>query len=143
MALSDPARNPYLTYILTGNYGEALPHYLQPENYRRIQANIDGLTLRQGAIDAVAAEAGAGAFDGYNLSDIFEYLAPEACETVYRRLLDAARPQARFAYWNMLVPRTVPAALAERVQPCAEEAERLFARDRAFFYARFIVEEVR
>lgn len=138
----DTGGNPYLTYILTGNFGSALPHYLRPENYERIRRNIAGLTIKAGAVDAVVAEEGAACFDGFNLSDIFEYLSAAQCEAVYGRLLASARPGARFVYWNMLVPRQCPEPLSGRVRPLTAEAERLFRQDKAFFYSRFVVEEV-
>jgi S-adenosylmethionine-diacylglycerol 3-amino-3-carboxypropyl transferase len=139
----DNSANPYLSYILTGNYQKALPHYLHPENYRSIRQNLDRLTLRQGSVDDVAKDYGAAAFDGFNLSDIFEYLTPAQCEEVYGQLLASARPGARLAYWNMLVPRQCPSALAERVTSLDEEANRLFEQDLAFFYSRFVLEEVK
>ena len=135
--------NPYLSYILAGNFGPALPPYLEPAAHAALRVRLDRLTLHHGGIeDAAQAHAGPG-FDGFNLSDIFEYLPPEVCESLYAALLAVARPGARFAYWNMLVPRTCPASLAGRVRPLEELAARLFERDRAFFYRRFIVEEVR
>jgi S-adenosylmethionine-diacylglycerol 3-amino-3-carboxypropyl transferase len=137
----DTATNPYLTYILTGNFAPALPHYLEPENYNAIRSHIDNLELRHGAIDAIAEEYGAGSFDGYNLSDIFEYLSPDQCTDVYARLLAAARPHARLAYWNMLVPRSCPTDLADRVTSLTTLADDLFKTDQAFFYSRFVVEE--
>ena len=143
LTLLDSNANPYLRYILTGNFGTTLPHYLQPDNYEAIQRNIDNLTLRHGAIDAIAREYGADRFDGYNLSDIFEYLSPEQCTEVYGRLLATARPKARFAYWNMLVPRECPAILSDKITLLEDEAEKLFLQDQAFFYSRFVVEEVR
>lgn len=143
LTMLDTSNNPYLAYILTGNFQQALPHYLEPKNYEAIQSNIGNLTLRLGAIDEIATEHGTNYFDGYNLSDIFEYLSPDQCAEVYGRLLDAARPKARFAYWNMLVPRECPASLVERIAPLTDKAEVLFLEDRAFFYSRFILEEVR
>ena len=62
---------------------------------------------------------------------------------MYETLLDAARPSARFAYWNMLVPRRCPEELASRVEALSHEAERLFRRDLAFFYSAFVLERVR
>lgn len=143
LTLLDTHTNPYLRYILTGNFGATLPHYLQSDNYEAIRRNIDNLTFRHGAIDAIAEEYGANSFDGYNLSDIFEYLSPEQCTEVYERLLAAARPKARFAYWNMLVPRKCPDSLADRVVLLEDEAQSLFHEDMAFFYSRFVIEEVR
>jgi len=138
----DTSKNPYLDYILTGNYSQSLPHYLLPANYDSIRKNVDNLTIRSGAIDAIAEEYGADSFDGFNLSDIFEYLSPEQCQGVYKRLLASARTNARFAYWNMLVPRTCPEATAEKVMLLEDESHSLFLEDMAFFYSRFVVEQV-
>mgnify|MGYP006280449379 CR=1 FL=1 len=135
--------NPYLSYILTGNYGNALPHYLRRENYERVRQNLDKLHLIHGSVEhVVAAYAGPG-WDGYNLSDIFEYLDHERCVYIYRLLLENARPSARIVYWNMLAPRECPEELRGRVKQCRGLASDLFARDRAFFYSRFLVEEVK
>lgn len=133
--------NPYLDYILFGGFRDSVPPYLRSENYERIRGGLDRLTLFRGTVEEAAEALGDGGFDGYNLSDIFEYLSPGQCESVYRALLGRARPGARFAYWNMLAPRQRPDALAGSLQPLDELAAELFARDKAFFYSRFIVEE--
>jgi S-adenosylmethionine-diacylglycerol 3-amino-3-carboxypropyl transferase len=136
--------NPYVESILTGNYGRdgrAFPRWLQPEVFAALKRNLDHLILFEGPIEeAAAAHRGAG-FDGFNLSDIFEYLDPETSAAIYGRLLDTARPGARFAYWNLLVPRRRPEELAARVRPLDDEARALFARDQAFFYSAFVLEE--
>jgi len=138
----DTSKNPYLRYILTGNYcATALPYYLREENYERIRANVDNLQIVQGSVDEVARADSEG-FDGFNLSDIFEYLTPLQCREVYAALLDCAKPKARLAYWNMLVPRECPEEFRERIVSRDDNAQTLFARDRAFFYSRFIIEEV-
>ncbi|MBU1695039.1 MAG: BtaA family protein [Verrucomicrobia bacterium] len=128
--------NPYLEYILTGNFARALPPYLEPARLARIRENLNRITLFEGPV-----EEAVGNFDGFNLSDIFEYLPPEAGEAVYGKLLEKARPGARLAYWNMLVPRSCPERFRSRVESLDELASRLFELDRAFFYRRFVVEE--
>jgi S-adenosylmethionine-diacylglycerol 3-amino-3-carboxypropyl transferase len=133
--------NPYMEYILTGNFRRALPLYLRPEVFPELKRNLDKLTLFEGPIEEAAlAHRGAG-FDGFNLSDLFEYLDEPASAAVYGRLLETARPGARFAYWNMLVPRRLAAAFPGRVRPLDAEARELFARDLAFFYSAFVLEE--
>ncbi|HEX7150583.1 MAG TPA: DUF3419 family protein [Thermoanaerobaculia bacterium] len=130
--------NPYLVSIFTGNYrDDALPRYLR--RIDDVRAHLDKLTLVRGSVE----EAAHGKFDGYYLSDIFEYINPELTALIYGRLLDAANPKARFAYWNLLVPRTAPAQFASRVTALQDEARALFARDNAFFYSAFVLEEVR
>jgi S-adenosylmethionine-diacylglycerol 3-amino-3-carboxypropyl transferase len=132
-----PHTNPYLAFIFTGNYRDVLPHYLR--NLEAVRRNVDKLTLVRGSID----EAAVGSFDGFYLSDIFEYVDPATHAAMYERLLGAANPRARLAYWNLLVPRRVPALFASRVRELREEADALFARDQAFFYSAFVLEEVR
>jgi S-adenosylmethionine-diacylglycerol 3-amino-3-carboxypropyl transferase len=129
-----PRENPYLTFILTGNFGDVLPRYLR--DLDRLRRNLDKLTLVRGSIE----EGARGKFDGFYLSDIFEYVDPQTQAAMYGRLLDAANPHARFAYWNLLVPRKVPEQFASRVVELREEAHALFARDKAFFYGAFVLE---
>jgi S-adenosylmethionine-diacylglycerol 3-amino-3-carboxypropyl transferase len=137
-----PHSNPYIESILTGSFGKALPRWLEPDAFAALKKSLDRLILFEGPIEeAAAAHRGAG-FDGFNLSDIFEYMDPATSAAIYGRLLDTARPGARFAYWNMLVPRRRPEALAARLRSLDEEARELFARDRAFFYSAFLLEEV-
>lgn len=137
-----PHANPYVDYILTGNFTRTLPHSLRPEVFAAVRANLDRLTLFEGPIEAAAVAHRNGGFDGFNLSDVFEYLDAGASAALYRSLLAAARPGARFAYWNMLVPRRRPEDLAGRVRSLDAEARELFARDLAFFYGAFVLEEV-
>lgn len=133
--------NPYLEYILTGNFGRALPLYLRPEVYPDIKRNLDRLTLFEGPIDEAARQHRGEGFDGFNLSDIFEYLDEPASMDVYGRLLETARRGARFAYWNMLVPRRLSSAFPGRVRYLEAESKELFAKDLAWFYSAFILEE--
>jgi S-adenosylmethionine-diacylglycerol 3-amino-3-carboxypropyl transferase len=131
-----PHANPYFTHIFTGSYRDVLPRYLR--DLDALRANLDKLTLVRGSID----EAAVGRFDGFYLSDIFEYVDEPTHAAMYERLLDAANPGARLAYWNLLVPRRVPPRFASRVQELRDEADALFARDQAFFYSAFVLEEV-
>ena len=55
----------------------------------------------------------------------------------------AGRSGGRLAYWNMLAPRSRPEIMADQLHPLESEAERLFHQDKAFFYSRLVIEEVR
>jgi S-adenosylmethionine-diacylglycerol 3-amino-3-carboxypropyl transferase len=132
--------NPYLNFIFTGDFGATLPRYLDRDRFAALREGMDRITVVQGSAESVARTH--GPFDGYNLSDIFEYLDPPTCQSMYGTLLESARPGARFAYWNMLVPRRRPDAFASRVTSLAERADALFSVDRAFFYSAFVLEEV-
>ena len=116
--------------------------YLRKENYARIKKNIRNIRFFHGPVQSAVSSTSCK-FDGFNLSDIFEYLNDSTCEDIYGILLEHSKPGARFVYWNMLVPRSCPAKLRERVACLEEFSAELFGRDKAFFYSRFIVEEVK
>jgi len=143
----DPAENPYLHWILTGTHGTALPWALREENFLRIRDRLDRLEWHQQTIETFLARERVtrpGAWiDKLNLSDIFEYMSEANTAELLTRLTDACRPGARFAYWNMLAPRSRPESLASRLQPRNDLAASLFAQDKAFFYSAFVVEERR
>jgi S-adenosylmethionine-diacylglycerol 3-amino-3-carboxypropyl transferase len=138
----NPAENPYLAWILTGTHGDALPFALRAENFDTIRANLHRLEWRRQTVEEFLAEEPGTRLDGANLSDIFEYMSEENTAALLTRLADAANPRARFAYWNMLAPRSRPDSLAAKLRPLDNLARELFAKDRAFFYSRFVVEEV-
>jgi S-adenosylmethionine-diacylglycerol 3-amino-3-carboxypropyl transferase len=138
----DPQENPYLQWIVLGRFASRLPHALRPESFAAIRANLDRLTWRVGPIEAYLEEAGSCSVDRFNLSDIFEYMSAEGAEALLARLARAGRPGGRLAYWNMLVPRSRPAALSDRLRPRPEHAAQLHRQDKAFFYSAFVLEDV-
>jgi S-adenosylmethionine-diacylglycerol 3-amino-3-carboxypropyl transferase len=135
----DPSRNPYLAWILTGRHGAALPRALAPERFEAIRDRLDRLEIRLGTVESLG-DAGFAA-DAFNLSDIFEYMSPEAHEAAYCSVLAVARPGARIAYWNMMAPRRVPTNAAARVRTRSDLESRLAPADKAFFYRDFVIEE--
>ncbi len=138
----DPAQNPYLQWILEGTHTTALPHALRLENFDAIRGNLDRLEWHRRSLEDFLDEEGPGAIDAYNLSDIFEYMSEENAEALMARCAEAGNSGARLAYWNMLAPRSRPESLAGVLLPREELAAELFARDKAFFYSAFRVEEV-
>src|SRR5262249_29947806 len=111
----DPAANPYLQWILTGRHTTALPLALRPEHFDAIRANLGRLEWRCQSVEDFLACSAPGSIDRFNLSDIFEYMSEKNYHRLLERLAAAGRPGARLAYWNMLVPRSRPEALAHRL----------------------------
>lgn len=142
LAELDPTTNPYLHWILRGTHGTALPFALREENFHRIRQNLHRLEWHLCTVEDWLACPEAPPADAFNLSDIFEYMSPDNTERILRAILTRANPGARLAYWNMLVPRSRPESLADRLRPLADLAASLHARDQAWFYSRFVVEEV-
>jgi S-adenosylmethionine-diacylglycerol 3-amino-3-carboxypropyl transferase len=142
LTVLDPAANPYLQWILTGQHTTALPYALRPENFETIRANLDRLEWRCQPLEAFLDQAGEAAIDRYNLSDIFEYMSEANHHSLLERLIRAGRTGGRLAYWNMLAPRRRPSYMAHRLCSLDEEAGRLFRQDKAFFYSAFVLEEI-
>jgi S-adenosylmethionine-diacylglycerol 3-amino-3-carboxypropyl transferase len=138
----EPSTNPYLHWILEGQHREgALPFALRAENFESIRDNVDRLEWRCCSLKEFL-EKSPDKFDAFNLSDLFEYISVENYECLLRLLVRAAKPNARLAYWNLFVPRSRPESLAALLNPLKEVSEALFARDKAFMYGAFVVEEV-
>lgn len=136
----DPSDNPYLHWIMQGTHGRALPMTWRAEHFEVIKSRLDRLDIRPGSLEAFVSTGEKA--DGFNLSDIFEYMSPEVFAQVYGTILNAANPGARLVYWNMMAPRRVPAGLVDRVTTLADVEDRLKAIDKAFFYSDFVVEQV-
>jgi S-adenosylmethionine-diacylglycerol 3-amino-3-carboxypropyl transferase len=137
----EPAKNPYLHWILKGTHGDALPHAWRPENYAVIRGRLDRLVIRHGSLEAFVSTGETA--DGFNLSDIFEYMNPETYAQVYGGIVAAANPGARLVYWNMMAPRRMPPNFADHVERLASVEAAGKAADKAFFYSDFVVEAVR
>lgn len=139
-----PADNPFLHWILTGRHGAALPLAYRPENYDKIRDNLSRLEWRQCSVEQMAAECSANSLpiDGFNLSDIFEYMSVDSQRAALVELLRASRSGSRMVFWNMMVPRPIPSDLTDRILPLDELASDLRARDMGFFYRSLNVAEV-
>lgn len=127
--------NPYLEYILKGNFQKTLPFYLRAENFENIRKNLDQLVLFKGGLNEAFA-AYPSSFDGFNLSDIFEYMSPEQYGEELTQIVDRSTAGARLAYWNMLAYRKEVPALSKL---SFLDSERLHKLDKAFFYQAFVI----
>lgn len=137
----DPSQNPYLHWIMKGTHGDAVPMPWRAEHYDTIRERLDRLDIRQGALEAFIDDGDKA--DGFNLSDIFEYMSPDVFAKVYEQILGAANPAARLVYWNMMAPRRVLSEFNSRITTLTAQEDRLKAEDKAFFYSDFVIEEVK
>lgn len=138
---TDPSENPYLHWVLKGSHGAALPLALRPEHFEIIRDRLDRLDIRHGSLETFVSTGEKA--DGFNLSDIFEYMSEAGFAGVYRGIVDAANPGARLVYWNMMAPRRLPPGFEGRVRRVEDVEARGKAMDKAFFYSDFVVEENR
>lgn len=155
LANLDPSENPYLSWILFGQHRNTLPHALRLENFETIRQNLDRLHAFSLSTEAFAQKLKEASGDDnskkqellsalkisrFNLSNIFEYMSEDNFKAMFEGLLDMATPDARFAYWNMMVPRRASQHFSELIydQPLSSS---LYAEDKAIFYRDFVVEQ--
>ncbi len=133
--------NPYLEYILRGNFKNALPFYLRRENFETIRNNLDKLVIFKGNLQEAFENNPQIKFDGFNLSDIFEYMSYQQYKQELERILNYANRGSRLVYWNMLAERKYVEGLDSKLRFLDKEANGLFKEDKAFFYKSLIIAE--
>jgi len=139
----DPSENPYLWWVLRGEYGP-LPFWLREENFVPIRVHLDRLEIRQIPIEDFLAEPrNVGAWRiKWNLSNLFDYTSAKQTETIFSTIASCSATGSRLAYWGTLALRTLPTALRMRIHPLEALSARLHAHDKAFYFNRFTVEEI-
>ena len=136
---STQAQNNFiLRFNLTGNFGDLLPHYLRAEHYDRIQQNIDKLIIQEGYAQEAIQKY--GAFDGMNLSNIFEYMDKNTFVQTSKDLLAGLQVGGKVAYWNLMVPRQMSQLFPDNLAYQKALSENLTAQDKGFFYNQFLIE---
>lgn len=133
--------NPYLDWILNGEFGYALPHALREENFELIKQNIHKLETHLGSVESYLNTSNEK-ITKYNLSDIFEYMSEEMYENLMNELIAASKTGGRIAYWNMLAPRFCGLSKELELQLETINTDKLFLKDKAFFYSKFICEKI-
>lgn len=123
-------QNYFLHFIMKGNFGQHLPHYARKENFDVIKTRVDRLATFHGFAEH-AFQAGYKDFTKFNLSNIFEYMDMSTFKQVVDLLVAHAEPGAKFAYWNLMVPRKMRSVCPELE---GVEVEDLRKVDKGFFY---------
>lgn len=131
--------NPYLEYILKGNFKTCLPFYLRAENFETIRRNLSKLILFKGNLKEAFQAFPSLRFDGFNLSDIFEYMSKEEYAEELEHILKFSKPGAKISFWNMLANRKEVAGLEDQIEFFNQKAEDLHKQDKAFFYQSFVL----
>jgi S-adenosylmethionine-diacylglycerol 3-amino-3-carboxypropyl transferase len=136
--------NFFLRWMLSGEHGdlEHGPAWLTTAGHARLRERADSIRFVRASLEDFLP-GGGEKFSAFNFSNLFEYVPAEHHEKLLELAVERALPGARFAYWNLLVPRFRPDRLADRIVRDEALAARLHATDRAFVYGGFQVERVR
>ena len=128
-------------YIINSKYGNVLPVAYREEYFDIIKKNIDKLTILRESVETFINRKDVKSVDKYNLSDIFEYMSEEDMVKIVEKMLEKSPKGAIIAYWNMLSDKRA-SKFINRLEYQEDLSNELLKKDKAFFYSKFIVEEV-
>ena len=156
----NPYKNPYINYILTGNYRkDCLPYFLRKENFDKIRRNLHKVEILQSSVEEYLDQIDFK-INKFNLSDIFEYISAENYSKLMEKIYDNAENNALLAYWNLIVERNsekldykkTDSEIAvtgkeknvngRKYERMKELDRKLHEKDMTFFYTDFVVEKV-
>ena len=156
----NPYENPYINYVLTGNYRkDCLPYFLRKENFDKIRKNLHKVEIFQSSVEEYLDQIDFK-INKFNLSDIFEYMSAENYSKLMGKIYDNAENNALLAYWNLIVERNsekldykkTDSEIAvtgketnvngEKYERMKELDKKLHEKDMTFFYTDFVVEKV-
>jgi len=156
----NPYENPYINYILTGNYRkDCLPYFLRKENFDKIRKNLHKVEILQSSVEEYLDQIDFK-INKFNLSDIFEYMSAENYSKLMEKIYDNTENNALLAYWNLIVERNsekldykkTDSEIAvtgkeknvngRKYERMKELDRKLHEKDMTFFYTDFVVEKV-
>jgi S-adenosylmethionine-diacylglycerol 3-amino-3-carboxypropyl transferase len=135
-----PVRDNYfLAQICRGRYLEeqALPPYLEEASFPRLKEAVRRIEVVTDDLGSLLARMPESSIDGFAYSNVFEWVPPEAFESLLRQTHRAAKDGARVCYRNLLVRRKHLPSLDRLFIPDDDLAARLLHEDRSFVYAHF------
>ncbi len=137
--------NYFLAQICLGRYlsEQAMPPYLLEQHFPALRENVRRIEIVTGEIEEILATLPDATIDGFNLSNVFEWVSPAVFERTLREIHRVARPGARLCYRNLLVHRRHPPSLDTHFVADDELAQRLLYEDRSFVYSNFEIATVR
>ena len=136
--------NYFLAYILLGRYYslDCLPVYLQKEHFESIKSRLDRIEIVTRNSTDFFRSLPANSITRFNFSNIFEWMPPEDFRQLLLETIRVAQDGSILTYRNLLVPRSRPAALADRIIPREQLAAELLENDRSFIYRAYNVEQI-
>ena len=138
----DTSKNSYLHYIINGKYDKVLPLAYREENYETIKNNIDKIELLSETIETFISKEEVDYISKYNLSDIFEYMDDSQMCKIIEKIFTKSKKGTKIAYWNMLADKRA-SKYYEKLDYKEKESKKLLKKDKAFFYSKFILEEIK
>lgn len=139
------ATNYFVQWMLGGRFAdlEQAHPYLGQAGHTALAEVAGNIEFVHDDLISHLAKRGPAAYSAFNLSNVPEYLGEAEHAKLLASVVAAARPGARVAYWNLLVPRSRPASMADVLDVAPEKSAALLDQDRAFVYGGFQLETVK
>jgi len=133
--------NYFLGLILLGHYldEDALPPYLQRENFETMQARVDRVEIFTGEIEQFLTSMPDNTFTRFNVSNLFDWISQPIFVRLHEEIVRTGQNGARMANWNTLLARAIPSDEVPSIERFPELGAELLKRDRAFLYANLEV----
>jgi S-adenosylmethionine:diacylglycerol 3-amino-3-carboxypropyl transferase len=135
--------NYFLHQMLTGVYPadhpDGVPPFLGEAGCRAISDASDALTLVDGSVTEYLKTLPDASVSGFALSNICEWLSPDAIDELFAHVVRTARPEARLCFRNFVGWTEVPERWRALVVEDRALGERLIARDRSVVQRRIAV----
>lgn len=138
----DTSENSYLHYIINGKYDNVLPVAYRKENFEKIKQNIDKVVLLSETVESFIDRDDVDYISKYNLSDIFEYMSDEQMCQIFKKIFTKSNVGTKIAYWNMLADKR-GSKYFKNLEYKEKQSKELLNKDKAFFYSKFIIEEIK
>lgn len=138
--------NYFLSWILRGRYPDnatARPPYLLPEAVDAVTRSASRLETHHADIRDFLRSRPDSSCDKFYLSNVAEWLREDELAPFFADVVRVARDGAVVCYRALMVDRSLPAALADRLREDTARSAALAASDRAFVNAGFHAVTVR
>ena len=139
-----PVRDNYfLHHMITGRYpagaAEGVPPYLTTEGHAAVADGRERLTLVDGSMTDYLRILPDATVTGFSLSNICEWLAPNAIDELFAEIVRVAAPGATLCFRNFVGWTEVPPRFRDVVREDRDRGEALTKHDRSVVARRITV----
>ena len=139
-----PVRDNYfLHHMITGRYPAAevdgVPPYLTAEGHAAVRAQRERLTLVDGSMTDYLRILPDGSVTGFSLSNICEWLAPNAIDELFAEIVRVATPGATLCFRNFVGWTEVPHRFREVIHEDRALGDALTKQDRSVVARRIAI----
>ena len=139
-AMTDMAIQPnyFLSQYLLGRYlsEQHVPDYLRREHYDLIKSRLDRVSVISADLKEWLAQQSEGTFGCFSLSNICEVMDVTETNKTFEHVLRTSQRGARICFRNLMIPRTIPEHLMDRIARNTELSKQLLLSDSSFVYSR-------